>query len=104
MIIYTRVLLRLEWQGGRGGGREGGSEGGREGGRDGGREDSQEGREGGREGGKFDTLWYRTYMQRFIISHSSWSEQYGDMSLDAHKQTNKTGIHTDTIKVLELAV
>ena len=96
MIIYTRVLLRLEWQGGRGGGREGGSEGGRAGWR----EDSQE----GREGGKFDTLWYRTYMQRFIISHSSWSEQYGDMSLDAHKQTNKTGIHTDTIKVLELAV
>ena len=85
-------------------GSERGREGGREGGRVGGRDDSQEGREGGREGGKFDTLWYRTYMQRFIISHSSWSEQYGDMSLDAHKQTNKTGIHTDTIKVLELAV
>ena len=32
---------------------------------------------------KFDTLlasWYPTYMQSFIISHSSYAEQYGDMS------------------------
>ena len=37
----------------------------------------------------FDTLfpsWYPTYMQSFIISHSSCAEQYGDMSSD--KQTH----------------
>ena len=42
----------------------------------------------------FDTLlasWYPTYMQSFIISHSSCAEQYGDMSSD--KQA-----HTHTIK------
>ena len=39
---------------------------------------------------KFDTLlasWYPTYMQIFIISHSSCAEQYGDMSADT--QTHK---------------
>ena len=77
---------------GRGKGEE--REGARAGGRDGGREDSQEGREGGREGGKFDTLWYRTYMQRFIISHSSWSEQYGDMF--PSKLEIKDGHHENT--------
>ena len=43
---------------------------------------------------KFETLlasWYPTYMQSFIISHSSCAEQYGDMSAD-------TQIHTLTIK------
>ena len=38
---------------------------------------------------KFDTLlasWYPTYMQSFIISHSSCVEQYGDMSSDGHKK------------------
>ena len=40
----------------------------------------------------FDTLlasWYPTYMQHFIISHSSCAEQYGDMSSDTqtHSQT-----------------
>ena len=41
---------------------------------------------------KFDTLlavWYRTYMQSFIISHSSCAEQYGDMSPDTHTHTIK---------------
>ena len=43
---------------------------------------------------KFDTLlasWYPTYMQSFIISHSSCAEQYGDMSADTqtHSHTNK---------------
>ena len=55
MIIYTRVLLRLEWQGGRGGeerdgARAGGREGGREGGMEGGRILRKGGREEGREG------------------------------------------------------
>ena len=45
---------------------------------------------------KFDTLlavWYPTYMQSFIISHSSCAEQYGDMSSDT-----QTHSHTHTIK------
>ena len=43
---------------------------------------------------KFDTLlasWYPTYMQSFIISHSSCAEQYGDMSSDTQN-------HLHTIK------
>ena len=41
---------------------------------------------------KFDTLlasWYPTYMQSFIISHSSCTEQYGDMSLERHSLTHE---------------
>ena len=30
--------------------------------------------------------WYPTYMQSFIISHSSCAEQYGDMSSEGHKK------------------
>ena len=44
---------------------------------------------------KFDTLWaswYLTYMQSFIISHSSCAEKYGDMSSD-------TQTHSPTIKL-----
>ena len=40
---------------------------------------------------KFDTLlasWYPTYMQSFIISHSSCAEQYGDMSSDTRTHTH----------------
>ena len=53
---------------------------------------------------KFDTLlasWYPTYMQSFIISHSSCAEQYGDMSADRlthacmHAHTH-THTHTHT--------
>ena len=36
---------------------------------------------------KFDTFlasWYPTYMQSFIISHSSCAEQYSDMCTDTH--------------------
>ena len=43
---------------------------------------------------KVDTLlasWYPTYMQSFIISHSTCAEQYGDMSADTQTHT-----HTDT--------
>ena len=39
---------------------------------------------------KFDTLlasWYPTYMQSFLISHSSCADQYGDMSADTHIHT-----------------
>ena len=35
----------------------------------------------------FDTVlasWYPTFMQSFILSHSSCDEQYGDMSSDTH--------------------
>ena len=46
---------------------------------------------------KSDTLlasWYPTYMQSFIISHSSCAEQYGDMSSDtqthSHRHTQQT--------------
>ena len=41
---------------------------------------------------KFDTMlasWYPTYMQSFIISHSSCAEQYGDMSSDRLAHTHK---------------
>ena len=49
-----------------------------------------------------DTLlasWYPTYMQTFIISHSSCAEQYGDMSSDTQTHTH-THTHrlTHTIK------
>ena len=49
-----------------------------------------------------DTLvasWYPTYMQSFIISHSSCAEQYGDMSSDTqtHSRTHRlTHGHTDS--------
>ena len=46
---------------------------------------------------KFDTLlasWYPTYMQSFIISHSSCAEQYGDMS----PSNMATCLRTDTHK------
>ena len=46
---------------------------------------------------KFDTLlavWYRTYMQSFIISHSSCAEQYGDMCPDTHTQSAIAGCPT----------
>ena len=45
-----------------------------------------------------DTLlasWYSTYMQSFIISHSSYAEQYGDMSSNTQTHTF-THIHTFT--------
>ena len=44
---------------------------------------------------KFDTLlasWYPTYMQSFIISHSSCDEQYGDMSSDRLTRTHTNGL------------
>ena len=48
---------------------------------------------------KVDTLlasWYPTYMQSFIISHSTCAEQYGDMSADTHTHTYTHG-HTDSL-------
>ena len=47
---------------------------------------------------KFDTLlasWYPTYIQSFIISHSSCAEQYVNMSSDTQTQSHT---HTHTIK------
>ena len=47
---------------------------------------------------KFDTLlasWYPTYMQSFIISHSSCADQYGDMSADTQTHSH-THLRTHT--------
>ena len=49
---------------------------------------------------KFDTLlasWYPTYMQSFIISHSSCAAQYGDTPADTQTRSlTNSHIHTLT--------
>ena len=53
---------------------------------------------------KFDTLLascYPTYMQSFIISHSSFAEQYGDLAATdvKHRMTEVTGVQQQTLYV-----
>ena len=44
-------------------------------------------------------VWYPTYMQSFIISHSSCAEQYGDMSADTQMWTHRHTIKPPTAGV-----